>query len=196
MNAIARMLRTSMRKQVLRACVWMLSLMLCGENIFKLDISFESAMLACLLFSAFIGAAEYGRPSVQATATCLPGIMGGGDLALVNLTLPAATSFCNNSTRCAGFTSENPPGGGPFPNACNGTTVVRAFHFKDHYGAIRRAGNAEWSSWLISKSPTPPPPSPIPPVVVGVGHEDTAGGLSTAVVVHCQPTHPTTSGFR
>ena len=102
-----------------------------------------------------------------APATCLAGIMGGGNLAVVNLTLPAAVTYCLNNAKCAGFTAENPTGVGAFPAVCNSSStmdVTRTVYFKDYYGAERRSKNAAFASWVVSHpKPTPPPPPPPAP---------------------------------
>jgi hypothetical protein len=119
-------------------------------------------LLLCLVASI---AADTGT-------TCLPGAMGGGNLAVHNLTLPAAASFCANSARCAGFTSQS-----PFPTTCNSTSSLLLCFFKDHYGAVRRNPKAAgWSSWVVSPPP-PPPPAPAPPVVVRLTPANQSRGL-------------------
>lgn len=114
-------------------------------------------------------------PTVS-TATCLPGIMGGGNLAVLNITLPAATTFCFNNSKCSGYSANVEQDS--YPKACNNTTAVWTFYFKDRYGAERRTPNAAWSSWLVKRTPTPTPPSPSPsplppsptlPVIVSLG---------------------------
>eukprot|EP01048_Picozoa_sp_COSAG05_P013034 COSAG05_NODE_1350_length_5113_cov_5.235540_3_plen_327_part_00 len=113
--------------------------------------------------------------TADTSATCLPGAMSGGNLAVLNFTLPAAVSFCANNARCAGFTSQS-----PYPATCNSTTQLLQCFFKDHYGAVRRNPKAKgWSSWVVSPpAPPPPPPAPAPaPVVVDLAPANQSRGL-------------------
>ena len=100
--------------------------------------------------------------AAAAAAACLPGAMGGGNSYIANLTLPDATAWCANHTRCAGFSCE-----ALFPSCCNDTASVLLCLFKDHYGAVRRNPRAKgWASWIVT--PAPPAPAPAAPVLVGM----------------------------
>ena len=85
-------------------------------------------------------------------ATCWSGKLEGGDLHTANLTLAEATSWCvAPKNKCAGFSAE-----GLYPSSCSTTSnTIRAFHFKDNWGASRLDTNAAWTTWLEQK----PPPS-------------------------------------
>eukprot|EP01052_Picozoa_sp_SAG31_P054030 SAG31_NODE_14156_length_824_cov_1.303448_1_plen_97_part_10 len=73
------------------------------------------------------GVGSAGRP------TCLPGQMGGGTAYAANFTVRNAVAWCQNSTRCAGFTAPS-----AFPSGCNNSAAILLCNFKDHYGAVRR----------------------------------------------------------
>ena len=103
--------------------------------------------------------------SPPTSSTCLPGEMGGGSQYTANLTLAAATAWCQNQSRCAGFTAL-----AAFPAACSDTAAVLLCYFKDRYGAVRRNPKTEgWASWMVPPRPLPPPPPPPPPSPVIVG---------------------------
>ena len=96
-----------------------------------------------------------------AASACASGQMAGGDFWAAHVpnrtTVSAATAWCKNTTKCAGFTVEATCAG-----VAAAPDAVLAIHFRDSWGASKPpVANASWSSWVVPGArPPPPPPAP------------------------------------
>ena len=87
-------------------------------------------------------------PPSPPPVVCHPGGTAAYDMHRASMTVDAATAWCRNNSKCAGFCAQS-------AGACKSTDVLD-LHFLDGWAIHRTGSNASWTSWSTDAEAPPP----------------------------------------